>query len=90
MSASFCRESIASSIMSLYWGLLKRGYHRTRHFMSPKHLQRYVNEFSGCLNAGTLTTIDRTRLIIQGLEGKRLRYRELTRSDPGFPKPATT
>ena len=45
--------------------------------MSPKHLQRYVNEFSGRHNIRPLDTIQQMRAIIQGLEGKRIRYREL-------------
>lgn len=30
-----------------YWSILKRAHKGTFHKMSPKHLQRYVNEFSG-------------------------------------------
>ena len=57
--------------------MLKRGYHGTHHRMSPKHLQRYVNEFAGRHNIRPLNTIHQMRVIIQGLEGKRLRYRDL-------------
>ena len=64
--------------MESFWGMLKRGYHGTYHRMSPKHLQRYVNEFSGRHNIRPMDTIQQMRAIIQGLEGKRIRYRELT------------
>ena len=60
-----------------FWSMLKRGYHGTYHKMSPKHLQRYVNEFSGRHNIRPLDTIHQMRAIVRGLEGKRLRYREL-------------
>ncbi len=63
--------------MESFWGMLKRGYHGTYHRMSPKHLQRYVNEFSGRHNIRPMDTIHQMRAIVRGLEGKRLRYREL-------------
>lgn len=60
-----------------FWAMLKRGYMGTYHRMSPKHLQRYVNEFAGRHNIRPLDTLDQMRAIIMGLEGKRLKYREL-------------
>ena len=30
-----------------FWAMLKRGYQGTFHQISPEHLDRYVNEFSG-------------------------------------------
>ena len=32
------------------WGMLKRGYYGTFHKISPKHLNRYVQEFAGRQN----------------------------------------
>ena len=60
-----------------FWSLLKRGYHGTYHRMSPKHLDRYVDEFAGRHNARPLDTIDQMQAIVRGMSGKRLRYREL-------------
>ena len=54
--------------------LLKRGYY-AYHRMSPKHLQRYVDEFSGRHNMRPLDTIDQMREMVRGMDGKRLRYR---------------
>ena len=60
-----------------FWALLKRGYHGTYHHMSPKHLDRYVGEFSGRYNQRPLDTIDQMGLMVRRMRGKRLRYSEL-------------
>ena len=60
-----------------FWSMLKRGYHGTYHSMSPKHLQRYVGEFAGRHNIRPLDTIDQMSEMVRGMDGKRLRYRDL-------------
>ena len=57
--------------------MLKRGYVGTYHKMSPKHLLRYVREFAGRQNIRELDTLTQMGLIVQGLDGKRLKYKEL-------------
>ena len=57
--------------------MMKRGYHGTYHKMSRKHLNRYVNEFSGRHNIRSLDTIDQMVAMVQGMDGKRLRYKDL-------------
>ena len=61
-----------------FWATLKRGYYGTYHFMSQKHLQRYINEFAWRHNFRRLDTIDQMALMARRMEGKRLTYRELT------------
>lgn len=61
-----------------FWAVLKRGYKGTYHWMSPKHLQRYVNEFVGRHNSRGLGTEERMRLTFRGLIGERLEYSQLT------------
>ena len=60
-----------------FWSMLKRGYHGTYHRMSPKHLQRYVNEFAGRHNIRGLDTIEQMVRIARGLDGKLLEYTHL-------------
>ena len=57
-----------------FWALLRRGYYGTHHYMSPKHLDRYVGEFAGRHNMRPLATLDRMALVAGGMEGQRLRY----------------
>ena len=61
-----------------FWSLMKRGYHGTFHHVSPKHLDRYVGEFAGRHNARPLDTLAQMTAMVRGMEGKRLRYHDLT------------
>ena len=45
--------------------------------MSPKHLHRYVDEFAGRHNQRESDTIDQMAAMVQGMDGKRLRYKDL-------------
>ena len=60
-----------------FWSMLKRGYHGTYHQMSPKHLQRYVNEFAGRHNIREMDTLAQIQHVVAGMIGKRLMYRDL-------------
>ena len=60
-----------------FWATFKRGYKGVYHWMSVKHLNRYVQEFAGRHNARDLDAIDRMARLVVGLERKRLRYKDL-------------
>ena len=59
-----------------FWALLKRGYQGTYHHWSPKHLQRYLDEFTGRYNhrGNTLEELGR---MVRRMAGKRLSYKML-------------
>ena len=63
--------------MESFWSMLKRGYHGTYHHVSPKHLQRYVDEFAGRHNVRERDTAEQMALVVAGLVGRRLMYRDL-------------
>ena len=60
-----------------FWSMLKRAHKGVYHKISPKHLQRYVDEFSGRHGIREQDTLDQMAAIVQRMNGKRLQYREL-------------
>ena len=60
-----------------FWALFKRGLNGTYHHVSVKHLGRYTAEFSGRHNDRPSDTIDQMAGMVQGMEGKKLRYQDL-------------
>ena len=61
-----------------FWSMLKRAHKGVYHKISPKHLQRYVNEFAGRHGVRELDTLDQMQSVVARMVGKRLMYRELT------------
>ena len=60
-----------------FWAMLKRGHAGVYHKMSPKHLQRYIDEYVGRHNARPLSTMTQIEVTFKGMAGKRLKYKEL-------------
>ena len=61
-----------------FWSMLKRAHKGTFHKISPKHLQRYVNEFAGKHNVRESDTIVQMRGTVARLVGRNLLLRDLT------------
>ena len=74
----FVRGMAHTNGVESFWSMLKRGYHGVYHKMSPKHLQRYVNEFAGRHNIRNMDTIRQLEHVVCSMVGKRLMYRDLT------------
>ena len=83
----YVRDMVHTNGKESFWATLKRSHMGTFHKFSPKHLQRYVDEFSGRHNMRYLDTRDQIVYITDGMRGKRLRYVDLIR-DNGLPSGA--
>ena len=76
-AGEYVREQAHTNGIESFWSMLKRGYIGTYHYMSEKHLDRYVNEFAGRHNMREQDTPDQMAEIVRGMTGKRLRYTDL-------------
>ena len=59
------------------WSMMKRAHKGTFHKFSPKHLDRYVQEFAGRHNVREQDTIKQIGSLRRGMDGKRLTYKAL-------------
>ena len=59
------------------WSMLKRSHKGTFHKLSPKQLQRYVDEFGWRQNVREFDTAEQLDFFAEDMEGRRLRYRDL-------------
>ena len=57
-----------------FWSMLKRAHVGTFHKLSPKHLDRYVQEFAGKHNLRRLGTMAQMRRVVRLMAGKTLPY----------------
>ena len=72
----YARGAAHTNSIESVWAVLKRGLHGVYHQVSPKHLGRYVDEFTFRLNEGNVKvhTLDRLDSFVDGVVGKRLTY----------------
>ena len=75
----YVKGRVHTNSIESFWSILKRGYYGIYHYMSPKHLKRYIHEFAfryNSLKGGVLNFIDET---IGMMIGMKLEYCELIR-----------
>ena len=75
--SEYVRGDVHTNGIESLWSMLKRAHTGTFHKLSPKHLDRYVQEFAARHNLRDEDTIDIMAAVASGMRGKRLRYREL-------------
>ncbi len=64
--------------MENFWTHFKRGWNSTYSGrIIPKHLQLYANEFCYRYNTKDISTAERFNLLLQSMNGKRLKYKTL-------------
>lgn len=74
----YARGNVTTNTIEGFFSILKRGLIGTFHHVSPKHLDRYVTEFSFRYNSRTslgFTDAERATMALKGISGKRLTYR---------------
>ena len=73
----FVRDMAHTNGIESFWSMLKRAHKGTFHKISPKHLQRYANEFTGRHGVRELDTLDQMGVVASRMVGKQLSYRKL-------------
>jgi hypothetical protein len=78
-AGEYSRGNVNTNSIESVWAVMKRGMYGVYHHASPKHLHRYVDEFTFRLNDGDVKrhTLDRLDSFIQAVDGKRLTYARL-------------
>ena len=76
-TGEYVKEMAHTNGIESFWAMLKRAHKGTFHKISPKHLQRYVSEFSGKHNIRKRDTIDQMGTVARNMAGKRLPYQAL-------------
>ena len=79
-AGEYARGPVSTNSIESVWAVLKRGLHGVYHHASPKHLHRYVDEFTWRLNDGNVAvhTLQRLDSFVDAVAGKYLSYRRLT------------
>ncbi len=75
--AEYVRGQAHTNGIESFWSMLKRAHKGTFHKLSPKHLDRYVQEFAGKHNLRDRDTFAQMAAVALSLSGRRLKYHDL-------------
>lgn len=75
----YSRDGVTTNSIESVWAVMKRGVHGIYHHVSPKHLSRYVDEFTFRLNDGDVKrhTLDRLDSFVDAASGRGITYKAL-------------
>jgi len=75
----YVRGNASTNGIESVWAVLKRGINGVYHQVSPKHLSRYVDEFTFRLNDGNVKrhTLDRLDSFVKATQGRGITYKQL-------------
>ncbi len=76
-AGEYVRDQVTTNGIESFWALLKRAYVGTFHFMSWKHLHRYVNEATFRNNIGPGNGPRTMAQVLRCMVDRRLTYKEL-------------
>lgn len=78
-AGEYARGDVTTNSIESVFAVMKRGLIGVYHHASPKHLARYVNEFTFRLNDGDVKrhTMDRLASLVTASIGPRLTYKDL-------------
>ena len=73
----YVRDGVHTNGIESFWSLLKRGYYGIYHYMSAKHLHRYVSEFANRQSMVNFSTMDFIEATIENMADRHISYKEL-------------
>ncbi len=76
-AGEYVRDMAQTNGIESFWSMLKRAHKGTFYKLSPKHLDRYIQEFAARHNLREEDTINIMAAVAEGGIGKRLTYEQL-------------
>ena len=74
----YVRDKVHTNNMESFWSLLKKAYYGTHHYMSPKHMQLYVDEAVMRFNMRNNVSSTKIALAVCSCFGKTMPFDRLT------------